>query len=198
MVDLSKWVEWVKLAPRYLLAIALVTGVVLFGPSSFTVALGLAALPLPVRIAFGIGFLGSTCLLVVNWLADMTALGQKEWRRRRELKVLRGRLHNLTPDEKVILRRYIAGKTRTQELRPEDGVVGGLTLEPSSIRRRNAGARSMPGRTTSSRGLGRISLSIPNGWQAPDAGAKGLAHGEARWRHHDEAAGPGRAHREYW
>ena len=66
MVDLSKWVEWVKLAPRYLLAIALVTGVVLFGPSSFTVALGLAALPLPVRIAFGIGFLGSTCLLVVN------------------------------------------------------------------------------------------------------------------------------------
>jgi hypothetical protein len=139
MVDLSKWVEWVKLAPRYLLAIALVTGVVLFGPSSFTVALGLAALPLPVRIAFGIGFLGSTCLLVANWLADMTALGQKEWRRRRELKVLRGRLNNLTPDEKVILRRYIAGKTRTQELRPEDGVVGGLTLEhiiyPSTERR---------------------------------------------------------------
>src|SRR5260221_12966534 len=130
MVDLSKWVEWVKLAPRYLLAIALVTGVVLFGPLSFTVALGLAALPLPVRIAFGIGFLGSTCLLVANWLADMTALGQKEWRRRRELKVLRGRLHNFTPDEKGILRRDNAGKPRTQGVSREEGGGGGLQCAP--------------------------------------------------------------------
>jgi hypothetical protein len=129
MVDLSKWVEWVKLAPRYLLAIALGTGVVLFGPANFTVALGLAALPLPVRIAFGIGFLGSTCLLVANWLADMSALAQKEWHRRRELKLLCLRLHNLTPEEQVIMRGYIAGNTRTQELSPEDGVVGGLALE---------------------------------------------------------------------
>src|SRR5260221_14795494 len=44
----------------------------------------------------------------------------------------------------------------------------------SSIRRRNAGARSMPRRTMSGGGLGRLSLSMPNCWQGNDAGQRGV------------------------
>ena len=110
-------------------AVALLTGVVLFGPSGFTEALGLAALPPPVRVALGISFAGSACLLLANWSADIAVWGQKEWRQRQELKARHWRLHNLTPDEQEILRPYIADNTRTQYLSYTDGVVRGLEHE---------------------------------------------------------------------
>jgi Super-infection exclusion protein B len=128
-VDPSKWVEWVKLSPRYLVAIALFTGVILFAPSGFASALGLASLPLPVRIALGIAFLGSIALLIANGGASLVVWGQAERENRRKLEVLQQRLQDLTPDEKAVLRVYIAGKTRTQSLDPQNGVVGSLTFE---------------------------------------------------------------------
>ena len=42
---------------------------------------------------------------------------------------LRHRLHQLTADEKAILQRYVAGKTRTQELDPSSGAVAALARD---------------------------------------------------------------------
>jgi len=42
---------------------------------------------------------------------------------------LRRRLQQLTAEEKAILRRYVSGKTRTQELDPTDGAVASLARD---------------------------------------------------------------------
>jgi hypothetical protein len=58
-----------------------------------------------------------------------TAPARGNWPPRWQPRELRRRLQQLTAQEKAIRRRYISGKTRTQELDPTDGAVAGLARD---------------------------------------------------------------------
>jgi hypothetical protein len=118
--------EFLKLTPRYLMAIGLVAGMVLFGSNQFRETLGLTKFSQDYRSVLGIAFLSSIVLLVVaiagsgwNWI-------QREWMKRKAFQRLTKRLNALTEDEKQILRHYVKFNTRSNCLRIDDGVVQGL------------------------------------------------------------------------
>src|SRR5262249_31086664 len=71
---------------------------------------------------------------------------------------LRHRLHQLTADEKAILRRYMSGNTRTQQLDLSNGAVSALARDRILITVTQV-------RGASSRGSGSISSSARNCWQ---------------------------------
>jgi hypothetical protein len=128
-MDFSKFPEWLKLSPRYLLPIALVTGFVLFAPAGVLEVFGLAGLVEAYRPYLGAAGLLSSALLLTHGLT----LGY-EWvtargRQVNDLRARQRRLHALTDDEKRVLRSYIGSQTRTQYLSVNDGVVNGLERE---------------------------------------------------------------------
>src|SRR5262249_4607393 len=63
----------------------------------------------------------------LTWLTDWVKRAQRQLEdlalRVGQPHDLRHRLHQLTGDQKAILRRYITGKTRTQQLDPSNGAV---------------------------------------------------------------------------
>lgn len=129
MVDVSKLVDWIKLSPRYLVPLSLVTGFVLFAPQRWLAVFGLVGFVSDYRPWFGAAFLLSTTLLVSA--AKTAGYGWVVGRRQqaRRLEAMKRRLHNLSEPEKEILRGYIEGDTRTQYLSMHDGVVSGLEVE---------------------------------------------------------------------
>ncbi len=138
-MDFSKFPEWLKLSPRYLFPIALVTGFVLLASTGVLDVFGLTELVEAYRPYLGAACLLSSALLLTNWLM----LGY-EWvtTRRRQVRDLRARqkrLHALTDDEKRVLRSYIGSQTRTQYLSVNDGVVNGLELEHVLFKASSAG-----------------------------------------------------------
>ncbi len=125
-MDFSKYLDWIKLSPRYLLPISIFTGIVLFGPSWLLDTLGMAGVVANYRFYFGLVFLLSTVLLVssglvvgfeqaAHWVLDKLLLKQR-----------RQRLHRLSEPEKQVLRGYVYKGTPTQYFSIADGVVGGL------------------------------------------------------------------------
>lgn len=69
----------------------------------------------------------------LTWLTDWVKRAQRQLEdvvlRVGQPHDLRHRLHQLTADEKAILRRYIAGKTRTQHLDPSNVAVAALARD---------------------------------------------------------------------
>lgn len=118
--------EFLKLAPRYLLAVALFSGLLLFLPEGTLERMRLLQFAedhshwlgvafLLSAIVWGIDIFIRTCSLVVGFHG------------RHQARVLTiQRLHALTEDEKQILRYYIAQGTRSNKLRIDNGVVNGL------------------------------------------------------------------------
>jgi len=138
-VDFSKYLDWIKLSPRYLLPLSLFTGFILFAPQNLLNRFGLGSLLAEYRFYFGLGFLLTTTLLLT---AGLTAIydGIMQGRRQRaRLKNLRERLHHLAEPDKEILRRFIYGGTRSQKLNMADGRVGGLEAEGVIFRSSNVG-----------------------------------------------------------
>jgi Super-infection exclusion protein B len=69
----------------------------------------------------------------LTWLTDWVKRAQRQLEivalRVGQPHGLRYRLHQLTADEKAILRRYITGKTRTQQLDPSNVAVSALARD---------------------------------------------------------------------
>jgi hypothetical protein len=69
----------------------------------------------------------------LTWLTDWVKRAQRQLEtlalRVGQPHDLRHRLHQLTADEKAILRRYITGNTRTQELDPSTVAVASLARD---------------------------------------------------------------------
>jgi hypothetical protein len=125
-MDFSKLSDWLKLSPKYLFPVSVVTGFLLFASTSTLEVFGLTIFVAQYRAYIGITFLISTALLFTNWAVTVYQGVQKKWKEQASLKNLRKRLHNLSNPEKRILKNYIENKTKTQYLDIGDGVTGGL------------------------------------------------------------------------
>ncbi len=125
-MDLTKILDWIKLSPKYLAAIAIFAGLLLFAPRSITETLGLFPIVEQYRTWIGLAFFLTVALLgvhVASWVFDSV---KERWNldqiKRMQIKYL----HKLTNEEKAVLRGYILQKSRTQLLDYTDGVVSGL------------------------------------------------------------------------
>jgi len=115
-----------KLAPRYFVALTLISAVFLFSPEAFLKKIGLDQLANDYRPWFGGVFVVSAILWLVDrsipvlqWIRKIHASRQL---RNKQLK----KLQSLTEDEKKILRFYVANQTKANILTIGDGVVNGL------------------------------------------------------------------------
>lgn len=116
-------IEVLKLAPKYLVAVALIAGALIFLPESWLQLLGLQEISTQYRAWFGLAFLVSAGICIVaiaSWIANWIL---NIFRRRRVQRFVIKKLDNLTEDEKQILRYYFAKGTRSNTLKVDDGVV---------------------------------------------------------------------------
>jgi hypothetical protein len=126
---LSKISDWLKLSPRYLFPISLVTGFVLFASADILDIFGITPLVTQIRPYLGFIFLLATALLITNLCIAIYSWIHSKYQKALNMKMLQERLHTLTDDEKRVLQYYIDKQTRTQYLPYFDGVVRGLELE---------------------------------------------------------------------
>lgn len=115
-----------KIAPRYLVAIALVMAFLLFAPAELAQQVGIGDIAKDYRTGIGILFLACCALLLVgigNSVLQALREVHGRWQFKRHIRQCLGRL---TEDEKQILRFYIVKQTRANRLRFDDGVVQGL------------------------------------------------------------------------
>lgn len=125
-MDFTKILDWLKLSPRYLIPIALVTGFAIFSSDTILNTFGITSLVNTYRGYIGAVFIISFvlaftegALLVYRPIAAMRA-------KAKAAKKLEDFLQKLTHDEKRILRQYIDRQKKTAYFDIEDGVVGGL------------------------------------------------------------------------
>jgi hypothetical protein len=125
-VDISRYLDWIKLSPRYLLPIALFTGFALFAPSDWLEVFGLADWIERYRPFFGLVCLASTVLLLSSGIMAIYDWGKGRREEAQQMKQMRKSLHELSEPEKEVLREFVHNGTTTEYFRMSDGVVGGL------------------------------------------------------------------------
>ncbi len=118
--------EWLKLSPKYLLPVVIVSGVLVFGGDSLLDKLGMKIWQQANRQWIGGAFLLSSALCLSNFGATVFGWLRVSFQRQALMRRWRQRLQALTPDEQELLRFFIINQTRTQKLNVMDGVVGGL------------------------------------------------------------------------
>lgn len=139
-MDPSKWFEWVKLPTKTLAALCIVFGGIVFSGDAALAKFGLEELVQEYRAYFGVGFLLTLALTVVNSLAAVWKfihpwIAEAYW-----IRLGRKRLQSLNPTEKEILRYYIYNQTRSQSLPVQDGTVNALQREKIIIRGSSLGS----------------------------------------------------------
>ncbi len=130
MSDYAKTaLEVLKLAPRYLVSLGIVSAFFLFSPTKWLHGFGADEFAQHYRVYFflilvftGVLFGVDRTIAVSGWLHHKSLISKYALRRLE-------RLHRLTEDEKQILRFYIAKQTRSNVLRIDDGVVNGLASD---------------------------------------------------------------------
>lgn len=138
-MDLSKLVEWIKLSPKYLLPISLVSGFLLFSSEVLLEKFGLKEFVNNFRPWFGIVFLMATSLIVVDIFYQVSAWVKSRFVNTRNKKKRLERLRNLTLEEKDVFLGFLVPNTRTQFFPLNDGVVSGLEAEGFIFKSSNAG-----------------------------------------------------------
>jgi hypothetical protein len=115
-----------KLAPRYLIAVAVICALLLFAPQSLQDTLGTAKFVDSYRQWIGLAMICSLGIWIVVVTTDGLNWVKRLWGRKQRQKKIANRLGNLTEPEKQILRYYIAMNTRGNKLRTESGDVMAL------------------------------------------------------------------------
>jgi hypothetical protein len=123
---IGKVTDWIKLSPKYLLPISLATGFIVFAKAEWLQPLGLTDLRVKYLPWIGAIFLLSTVLLLSHAAFKLFSWVQFRISMKRGLKGAKERLHNLTGEEREILRGYIGNGTKTQLLDIQSGVVNEL------------------------------------------------------------------------
>ena len=140
MFDFSKYLDWLKLSPRYLIAIALTTGLLLFLPPQQLDQLGLTTFRDQHRSWLGGAFLLATILLLAHTVsAAVSFITKVHLPGRRLIRARRRCLHELTPQEKATLAGFLARNTRTCAFPITDGVAAGLQQAGIIYRSTNIG-----------------------------------------------------------
>lgn len=122
-MDWSKLIEGIKLSPKYLVPIAIVTGVLLFLSTNilgFNVS--------PYRLYIGIIFLLSSALSLSSLIIGICKKIMDCVREKINMHEMHNNLHNLTTEEKFILLGFILEDKKTQSLDISSGVVRGLVM----------------------------------------------------------------------
>jgi len=135
----AKWIDWIKLSPRYLAAIAVATSILLFSPVEVLRQIGLEVAINEYRLWIGILWLSSVSLLLAHLFAPLLSLALDRWTDRRWIKFGKRYLSSLTAEEKQILNGYIGPGVRTQKLNIQDGNVRALEQEKLIYRASNLG-----------------------------------------------------------
>lgn len=128
-MDWGKLLEWVKLPPKLLFALAATCGVLVFSPPVFLQSLGLKSIVDLLRGWIGLGFVVFSVLLAAHffaWLSRLIGPWIKEWL---FIRLHRKRLHQLDTREKQLLANYFVNDTRTLRLDPKDGTATVLSRE---------------------------------------------------------------------
>jgi superinfection exclusion protein B len=128
-VDPSKLMEWVKLSPRYLIPIGVLLGVLL---TPLVNGLRLAPFVAQFGPYIGVAFLLDWLLVLSALLAPFIPTSDQlraKLEKRAKLRAGQRRLHELTPEEKAILRPYLQQNTNTQFLGWQRGDVMELVEE---------------------------------------------------------------------
>ena len=128
-MDPTKWVEWIKLPPKLIFALAATAGLLVFAPARFLNTLGLDVLMASYR-----GWVGGAFLLFATLLvAHIGAWGYKAVRPWVVQFVLirrgRRRLRQLDDVEKRLLAKFLNAKSRSIRVDIEDGTVHVLGRE---------------------------------------------------------------------
>ena len=139
-MDLSKWIDWIKLPTKTLAGLCIVFAILIFSSEAMLDNFGLKSLVTEYRAYLGVGFLVTLALTLVNsisaiwkfiypWITEayLISIGKK-------------RLQSLTPTEKQILRYYIQNQNRSQNLPIQDGTVNALQKEKIIIRGSSLGS----------------------------------------------------------
>lgn len=126
---LKSALDFIKLAPRYLIAIGVAAAFLLFGSEEFLTRLGLKQFTEDYRAWLGLAFVSTISLFAVYVAGEILAFIGRKIKKRKFLERITQRLQNLTEDEKQILRFYFAKNTRSNVLRIDDGVVQGLVAD---------------------------------------------------------------------
>ena len=126
MIDINKIIEWIKLPPRIIGAIAILCVIALFTPGNILNKLGILEIRNKYFTWLGIIFIVSSSLLATDSLMSCYSWLKKKLQLRASHHIRKKRLHNLTPNEQEILRGYIEKNTRTQTLSITSGIVSGL------------------------------------------------------------------------
>lgn len=123
------FLEFLKLAPRYLIALGIMAATLIFPDRKLLEQIGVADFAQNNRTMLGLTLVVTISLFVVSVAGDMFGFVKKWWQRRAHYRRIAERLQCLTEDEKQILRFYISENTRANMLRIEDGVVQGLKAD---------------------------------------------------------------------
>ena len=124
--DPTKLLDWIKLSPRYLFVLALVFGLLLFGPDVLLNQLGVVHFVDKFRMYIGLGFLLFSALYLVAIIHFIYTCAKDKIAERGRIKIRKERLQNLTDEEKRILGYYITKQVRTQSLAINNGTVNDL------------------------------------------------------------------------
>jgi len=128
MIDstITGLIKILELAPRYLAAISVASGFVLFGSPEHIEALGLSDFAKNQRSWVGSGFIISITVFFIFIVLTIWNRISLERYKKRLGKSLAERLKALTENEKQIIRYYVIKNTRSNNLNLECGIVKGL------------------------------------------------------------------------
>jgi hypothetical protein len=141
LLDVSKFIEWLKIGPRLLLPIFLPAALLLFAPLQLVARFGLSDFR-----AKHLHWIGLTCLvtgsmIVASIIFSLLDRLARWWREKRALRSLRRYLRDLTPEEKAVLLEYLAEDTATRYFNAMDGVINGLCAKGILFRASSLGRR---------------------------------------------------------
>lgn len=120
----SQVLEWIKLSPKYLFAIAFFTGSLLFSPYWILERSGLLDYIDRFRLWISLIFwLAFTLLATHSSISIFNKILMPFYTKVKEKKRLREWLHHLTPKQKAMLGQYLDENTRTLNLNFMDGEV---------------------------------------------------------------------------
>ena len=126
MDPFTKFIEWIKLKPLYLFALAVLSGLLLFLPETILINIGINQITTQYQQWIGILFVFSFIFWGVYIIDEARKIIISWWKNKKIMKQRQKYLKNLTKEEKEILHAYIHKNTKTNYYKLDNGIVSGL------------------------------------------------------------------------